>query len=76
MSNYYKTFFYLFRHERNQHADQVNETPHQTDNGTDQETQGHSEDSVHNYHSTRLTFGLLRMVFKDSVKTKVTQEAC
>ena len=46
----------------------MNETPHQTDNGAAQEAQDHSEECVHNYHSARLTFGLLMMVFNDSVK--------
>ena len=46
----------------------MDETPHQTDNGADQEAQDHSEECVHNYHSARLTFGLLMMVFNVSVK--------
>ena len=36
--------------------------------GLTKKAQDHSEECVHNYHSARLTFGLLMMVFNDSVK--------
>ena len=53
-------------HERSHHD--PNESSTQTDAMPEQEEEDKSDDLVKNYHSARLTFGLLMMLFSDSVK--------
>jgi len=75
-------FFGLyFRHEQNQHPEEVTNTGngieanvHANDEQKDDEDV-EGEDFVHNYHCARMTFGLLMMFFSDAVK-RVIQQAC
>ena len=53
-------------HERSCHN--PDETSPQTDAMPEQEEEDKSDDYVKNYHSARLTFGILMMLFSDSVK--------
>ena len=57
----------ISRHERSKHPDEV---PSEETNQMPEEqiTDDKSQDYVKNYHSARLTFGLLMMLFSDSVK--------
>ena len=58
---------YISRHERSKHPDEV---PYEETNQMPEEqiTDDESQDYVKKYHSARLTFGLLMMLFSDSVK--------
>lgn len=59
---------FIFRHERSQHPDQGDELLDQTDVTPEPDQEDKSEDCVNNYHIACLTFGLLMMLFSDSVK--------
>ena len=55
-------FHFIFRHGREAHEGiPVEETAHEKENPT-------SPDSLYNYHSAKLTFGLILFEFNDAIK--------
>lgn len=63
-----KAFSWNFRHERSQHPDQADELSEQAESMSEEGQEDKTEDYVNNYHSARLMFGMLIMLFNDSVK--------